>query len=61
METALIDGVETQVIDYTEKNEFNYPRLTCSDCKRSFYWDKKSKVFHCVCGVKLSCGEDVSK
>jgi len=60
MKTHNIDGIEYKVIDYTVKNEHNYPRLTCPNCKRSFYWDKKSKGFNCICGEKLCCGDDVS-
>lgn len=60
MKTAIVDNVETEVIDYTEVNEFGYARLTCPNCNRSFYWDKKSKVFSCICGKKLSCGENLS-
>lgn len=60
MKTAIVDKIETKVIDYTEVNKFGYARLTCPGCGRSFYWDKKSKVFYCKCGEKLSCGENIS-
>jgi len=60
MKIVEIDGIETKSIDYVEKNEYNYPKLTCPNCNRYFYWDRKSKVFHCICGFKLSCGDDIS-